>query len=180
MATRIDGIKEIMKNIDDELIVCNIGVPSKELYKVKDRAKNFYMIGSMGLASSIGLGLAINQDNTVVVIDGDGSVLMNMGSLVTIAQNQCPNLIWIVINNGAYGSTGNQDSYAKNLDLTKIAKDVGFENAYKFEDINFSKVLKSNKCTFIEYNLEAGNSKSPVIDLSPNEIRDRFMNEIKN
>lgn len=179
MPTRIDGIKEIMKDIEDELIVCNIGVPSKELYKIKDREKNFYMIGSMGLASSIGLGLALEQENTVIVIDGDGSLLMNMGSMVTIAQNQTPNLIWIVINNGAYGSTGNQETYAKNLNLSEIAKEVGFENSYKFKKINFKKILKSRKCTFIEYNLEPGNSKAPVIDLTPEKIKNRFMNEIR-
>ena len=55
MATRIDAIKEIMKDITDELVVANIGVPSKELYQVRDRKRNFYMIGSMGLVSSIGL-----------------------------------------------------------------------------------------------------------------------------
>ena len=93
MATRIDGIREIMKDITDELVVCNIGVPTKELFQVKDRARNFYMIGSMGLVESIGLGLALSQEETVVVIDGDGSLLMNMGSLITTSHNQCDNLI---------------------------------------------------------------------------------------
>ena len=56
---RRDAIKKIMENIEDEVIVCNIGFPSRELYDIQDRVRNFYMIGSMGLASSIGLGLAI-------------------------------------------------------------------------------------------------------------------------
>ena len=82
---RYEAIEDIMKNIDDELIVCNIGFPSRELYEIDDRDENFYMIGSMGLASSIGLGLALARpDKKIVVIDGDGSLLMNMGSLVTI------------------------------------------------------------------------------------------------
>lgn len=179
MAKRIDGIKEIMKDITDELVVCNIGVPTKELFQVKDRSRNFYMIGSMGLVESIGLGLALSQDETVVVIDGDGSLLMNMGSLITTSHNQCNNLIWIVINNGAYGSTGNQTTYMEDIDLVKIAKDSGFEYAYEFNNINFKEILKSKKCTFIEYKLEAGNSDAPVIDLSPDEVRDRFMSQIQ-
>ena len=78
---RRDAIKKIMENIEDEVIVCNIGFPSRELYDIQDRVRNFYMIGSMGLASSIGLGLAISKvDEKIVVIDGDGSLLMNMGS----------------------------------------------------------------------------------------------------
>ncbi|MEE3490050.1 MAG: thiamine pyrophosphate-dependent enzyme, partial [Methanobrevibacter sp.] len=86
---RYDAIKDIMEDIEDELIICNIGFPSRELYEINDRPENFYMIGSMGLASSIGLGLALAKPHKhVVVIDGDGSLLMNMGSLVTVfAQN---------------------------------------------------------------------------------------------
>ena len=81
---RYEAIKDIMENIDEELVICNIGFPSRELYEIDDRSKNFYMIGSMGLASSIGLGLALAHPyDDIVVIDGDGSLLMNMGSFVT-------------------------------------------------------------------------------------------------
>ena len=120
---RRDAIEKIMNSIDDELVICNIGFPSRELYDIEDRKENFYMIGSMGLASSIGLGLALSQpEKDVVVIDGDGALLMNMGSLVTVKACNPRNLTWIVINNGAYGSTGNQETYAKNLDLKEIAE----------------------------------------------------------
>ena len=131
---RRDAITKIMKSIDDELIVCNIGFPSRELYDIFDRPENFYMIGSMGLASSIGLGLAISQpEKNIVVIDGDGALLMNMGSLVTINACNPKNLTWIVINNGAYGSTGNQETYAKDLNLSEIAKSIGFKS-YKYDE----------------------------------------------
>ena len=95
---RREAIEDIMKCIDDELIICNIGFPSRELYDIEDREENFYMIGSMGLASSIGLGLALAQpERDIVVIDGDGSLLMNMGSLVTVFANNPSNFTWIVI-----------------------------------------------------------------------------------
>ena len=176
---RYEAIEDIMENIENELVVCNIGFPSRELYEIKDRNKNFYMIGSMGLASSIGFGLALSKPNEdVVVIDGDGSLLMNMGSLVTVFANNPSNLTWIVIDNGAYGSTGNQDTYAQEIDLVDIAKSVGFKNSYDFKDIDLKEIIKSEDASFIVYKTEAGNSKAPIIDLSPIEIKERFMNSI--
>ena len=177
---RYEAIKDIMKDIEDELIICNIGFPSRELYEIDDRDKNFYMIGSMGLASSIGFGLALAKPNEdIVVIDGDGSLLMNMGSLVTIFANNPSNLTWIVIDNGAYGSTGNQDTYAQAIDLVDIAKSVGFKNSYDFKDIDLKEVIKSENASFIVYKTEPGNSKAPIIDLSPIEIKERFMKSIE-
>ena len=176
---RREAIEEIMKNIDDELVVCNIGFPSRELYDIKDRDENFYMIGSMGLASSIGLGLALARpDRKVVVIDGDGSLLMNMGSLVTVFAANPSNLTWIVIDNGAYGSTGNQDTYAQLLDLADIAKSVGFKNSFNFTEIDLKEMINSEDASFIVYHTEAGNSSAPIIDLTPVEIKNRFMDAI--
>ena len=176
---RREAIIDIMNYIEDELVICNIGFPSRELYDIKDRDENFYMIGSMGLASSIGFGLALARpDKDVVIIDGDGSLLMNMGSLVTIFANNPHNLTWIVIDNGAYGSTGNQDTYAQVLDLAKIAKSVGFKNSFKFDDIDLGEVIKSDEASFIVYETEPGNSSAPIIDLDPVEIKDRFMRAI--
>ncbi len=177
---RRQAIENIMKNIDDEIVICNIGFPSRELYDINDRDKNFYMIGSMGLASSIGFGLALAKpDEDVVVIDGDGSLLMNMGSLVTVFANNPRNLTWIIIDNGAYGSTGNQDTYAQEIDLVDVAKGVGFKNAFNFEDIDLKDVIESDDVSFIVYNTEAGNSTAPIIDLEPIDIKNRFMNAIK-
>lgn len=177
--TRYEAIEEIMKNITDEIVVCNIGFPSRELYEINDREKNFYMIGSMGLASSIGFGLALAKpEEDVVVIDGDGSLLMNMGSLVTIFANNPRNLTWIVIDNGAYGSTGNQDTYAQLIDLADIAKSVGFKNSHNFKDIDLKEIIRSDDASFIVYKTDAGNSTAPIIDLTPIEIKNRFMNSI--
>ena len=156
---RYEAIQEIMESIEEELVICNIGFPSRELYEIDDRPKNFYMIGSMGLASSIGFGLAMAKPHKdVVVIDGDGSLLMNMGSLVTIFANNPSNLTWIVIDNGAYGSTGNQDTYAQKTDLVDIAKAVGFKNSFDFTDINLKDVIRSDDASFIVYKTEPGNS----------------------
>ena len=178
--TRRDAILEIMNQIDDELVICNIGFPSRELYDLDDRDKNFYMIGSMGLASSIGFGLALAKpDKDIVVIDGDGSLLMNMGSLVTIFANNPKNLTWIVIDNGAYGSTGNQDTYAQVIDLVDIAKSVGYKNSYNFNEIDLKEIINSDDVSFIVYETDAGNSSAPIIDLDPVTIKKRFMKSIE-
>lgn len=173
---RYEAIYEIMEYIDDELVICNIGFPSRELYEINDRERNFYMIGSMGLASSIGLGLALAKPyEDIVVIDGDGSLLMNMGSLVTVFANNPSNLTWIVIDNGAYGSTGNQDTYAQVVDLVDIARGVGFKNSYYSDDINLKEFIKSDDASFIVYRTEPGNSDAAIIDLDPITLKERFM-----
>ena len=180
---RFDGIKDVMKHIeDDEIIVCNIGFPSRELYEIKDRFKNFYMLGSMGLASSIGLGLAISKvKEKVIVFDGDGSILMNLGSLVTIFNQNPKNLILIVFDNGCYGSTGNQCTYAQNVNLLEIAKSIGFKNSYDYNEIDFKDILKKEEenSIFIHYKVLPGNANSPIIDMDPEKIKNRFIESLK-
>ena len=92
---------EIFRNIApilrDKLVVCNIGLPSQEMHLIDDQPTNFYMLGTMGLSSSIGLGVALVQDKTVISIDGDGSVLTNFGTLPTIANNVTNNYILLII-----------------------------------------------------------------------------------
>ena len=179
---RFEAIKTIASQLKDELVICNIGFPSRELYSIKDSPSHFYMLGSMGMASSIGMGLAMAQKRKVVVFDGDGSVLMNLGGLVT-TYNQAPhNLVLIVIDNECYGSTGSQCTYASTVDLGKIAQSIGFKNNFKFlesEEINFHSVLKSEGPVFVHIKVKSGNSDVPIIDMTPEEIMERFMEEVK-
>ena len=97
---RYDVLQEILPLLKDRLVVCNIGSPSQELFELLDQPSNFYMLGTMGLCSSIGLGLALAQEKTVIAIDGDGSVLTNLATLSTIANNPASNFILLVIDNG--------------------------------------------------------------------------------
>lgn len=176
---RYEAIKDIMESIEEELVICNIGYPSRELYEINDRSKNFYMLGSMGLASSIGLGLSIAKPHEkIVVIDGDGSLLMNMSSLVTIFANNPSNLTWILIDNGAYGSDDKQNTYSKALDLVNIAKSIGFKNSFKYEDVDLKDIINSEDASFIVYKTSAGNSDAPKIDIDPITIKERFMKSI--
>jgi sulfopyruvate decarboxylase subunit beta len=180
---RSDIIKELIPVISDQLIVCNIGLPSQELHLLDDQASNFYMLGTMGLASSIGLGLALAQDKKVIAIDGDGSVLTNFGTLPTIANNVADNYILLIIDNGSYGSTGDQPTYAgKKTSLTAVAKACGCENVIECSAEDTPAVVKAalegDKMTIIVSKCESGNIKVPVITMDPVVIRDRFMKEV--
>ncbi|MEE8276993.1 MAG: thiamine pyrophosphate-dependent enzyme [Alphaproteobacteria bacterium] len=111
----------------DTLIVAGLGSPAWDLFALGDRAENFYLWGGMGLAAMTGLGLAMAAPaRRVVVITGDGEMLMGLGSLATIAVQRPPNLAIIVLDNQHYGETGMQTSHtAAGTDLTAIARGAG-------------------------------------------------------
>ena len=181
---RSEILKEIAPILQDQLVVCNIGIPSQELHAIDDQPSNFYMLGTMGLASSIGLGLALAQPKPVVVIDGDGSILTNMGTLPTIANNVADNYILLIIDNGSYGSTGDQPTYAgKKTSLAKVAQACGCERVIecRAEDTGkaLTDALAAKEMTIIVSKCESGNAKMPVITMDPVVIRDRFMQAVK-
>ena len=180
---RSEILREIAPILRDQLVVCNIGLPSQELHMIDEQPTNFDMLGTMGLSSSIGLGLALSQDKTVISIDGDGSVLTNLGTLPTIANNVADNYILLIIDNGSYGSTGDQPTYAgMKTSLTAVAKACGCENVVECQDVDTGKVLQaaldSKKMTIIVSKCDSGNIKLPVITKDPVVIRDRFMTAV--
>lgn len=181
---RSEILKEIAPILRDHLVVCNIGIPSQELHAIDDQPTNFYMLGTMGLASSIGLGLALVQDKPVVVIDGDGSVLTNLGTLPTIANNPAKGYVLLIVDNGSYGSTGDQPTYTgKKTSLAGMAKAAGCDRVIECQAEETGKVLQealaSGECTVIVCKCESGNAKMPVITMDPVTIRDRFMAAVK-
>lgn len=180
---RSEILREIAPILRDQLVVCNIGLPSQELHMIDDQPTNFYMLGTMGLSSSIGLGLALAQPKTVIAIDGDGSVLTNLGTLPTIANNVADNYILLIIDNGSYGSTGDQPTYAgKKTKLEAVATACGCENVVTCQAEDTGKVLQaaidSKKMTVIVSKCDSGNIKLPVITMDPVVIRDRFMKAV--
>jgi len=180
---RFDILKSLMPQLGDHLVVCNIGAPSQELFSLEDRPGNFYMLGTMGLASSIGLGLALAQKRQVIAIDGDGSVLTNLGTLATIANNVADNFILLIIDNGSYGSTGDQPTYAGGkTSLAAVARACGCANVVEVEAKAtagaLESALNSGEMTVIVSKCASGNVKVPVIDLHPVTICDRFRAEV--
>ncbi|MEM7209982.1 MAG: sulfopyruvate decarboxylase subunit beta [Pseudomonadota bacterium] len=180
---RSEVLKSLVPVISDQLVICNIGLPSQELHMLDDQPSNFYMLGTMGLSSSIGLGLALAQKQKVIAIDGDGSVLTNFGTLPTIANNVADNFILLIIDNGSYGSTGDQPTYAgKKTSLAKVAEACGCEHVVECDaqdaPSTVQAALDSNQMTIIVCKCESGNVKVPVITMDQVVIADRFINEV--
>jgi sulfopyruvate decarboxylase alpha subunit len=136
--TRLDATRSMTSWFGDRAVVASLGHPAYDLFAAGDRPANFYTWGSMGLASSIGLGLAMAQpEKRVVVLDGDGSLLMNLGSLATIGWVQPKNLVVIVWDNGVYGTTGGQDTATVHgTNLAGAATAMGISNVATAETID--------------------------------------------
>lgn len=134
-----------------DIVVTSTGLISREVFSVKDRELNFYMMGSMGCALAIGIGIAMHSKNKVVVINGDGSALMGLGAIVTSAKLRLENLQHIILDNNMHESTGGQRTNSDMLsfyDLGTYLTDV--------------------------YKIDGGCPIPPRITLSPEQITKRF------
>ncbi len=183
LMTRFDAIRTIARLVMNEVLVSNIGVPSKELYAVNDRDENFYMLGSYTQASAIGLGIAtVRPDKRVIVLDGDGS-LLGSSILPVLAAAAPKNLTVIALDNGVFGSTGNQPRPGSDTaDLRLMAIGTGFEHTWtvhepgELESAFFASA--HNGPSFIHVRINPGNRDVPNIPLSPFQIRDRFQSAL--
>ncbi len=127
---RAEAIEIITKHLKgDEYVIATTGMPSRELFNIYDRSKNFYMQGSMGHAASIGLGVALSRPKKkVVVLDGDGAVLMHLGILSSVGHYQPKNFCHIVLDNESYETTGDQDTTSSTTNFKAVAKACGYKN----------------------------------------------------
>lgn len=181
---RYELLQEVAPIFDREFVICNLGFPSQELYSIRDSERFFYMLGSMGLSSSIGFGLSTQVDETVVSIDGDGSVLMNLGTLSTIAREAPKNFILLIVDNGSYGSTGDQPTQtAKGTSLAAIAAAAGIESSIEVPGADAADALRQRLGQpgphVIVAKVEPGSPKLTPIPLSSLVIRDRFRDAVK-
>ena len=181
---RYELLQDVAPIFDREFVICNLGFPSQELYSIRDSERFFYMLGSMGLSSSIGLGLSTQVDETVVSIDGDGSVLMNLGTLSTIARQAPKNFILLIVDNGSYGSTGDQPTQtAKGTSLAAIAAAAGIESSIEVAGAEAADALRQRLGQpgphVIVAKVEPGSPKLTPIPLSSLVIRDRFREAVK-
>ena len=177
-----EAIVALRPHLGDAVVVHANGHISRRSFTVEDRPGNFYMIGSMGLASSIALGVALSRpDRRVVIYDGDGNLLMNLGSAAMIAATRPRNLVHVVFDNGAYASTGNQPTISREVPLERIAAAAGYERSVRAREPEalaaaFTECLAVSGPTFIlaEIELETGPFKAGRVTHTPEEIRDRF------
>ena len=178
--SRLAAVTAARRAIGDEPIIHANGYICRESFAVGDRAGNFYMIGSMGLASAIGLGLSLGRpERAVVVFDGDGNLLMNFGSLAMIAARGPRRFVHVVFDNEVYGSTGNQRSPAPGVRLDRVAVAAGYRavtavtTAADVEDA-VRAALAAQGPQFVLVKTTVDEANVPRIPWSPAEIRDRF------
>lgn len=132
---RFSATKMVLRNVGDLPVVSNLGPSSDELWHAGHRDRNFYTYGSMGLCSSTALGMALSTDEKVISLDGDGSLLMNMGTIATIGREKPSNLIVIVWDNEQWAQTGYQPSHtAFGTDLEQVAKSCGITKTATVSD----------------------------------------------
>ena len=178
----IEAFQELAPLLKNEPTVLANGYISREFFNVTDRKENFYMIGSMGLASSIGLGVALARpEKKTLIFDGDGNVLMAMGTLAMIAAAAPKNLIHIVFDNEVYESTGSQRTLSREIKLEEVAKSAGYRQAVRVtrrEGIKpaYEKLYQAEGPVFLLIKVEpAFDSSQGRVTHTPEQIRDRFM-----
>lgn len=129
-------VSDLLQDRRDMLVVTGLGSPSYDVMAAGDNDLNYYLWGAMGGAAMLGLGLAkAKPDHSVLVITGDGEMLMAMGAFATIAVQAPKNLTIVVLDNGYYGETGMQESHSgRGIELDKVAASVNFDWAARVTD----------------------------------------------
>ena len=187
MIDRYVAIEQVLGHIGaDDLVLSTTGMISREVFVTDDRVGNFYMLGSMGLLSSFGLGLAIlNPEQRVVMLEGDGSALMNLGTLPLIANEQPVNLLHVILDNESYESTGVQPSISSDVDLAEVGRSCGYQSVARVEDIeNLESALQECDNGPGPHMILVKAAVAPVKDIprvphSPTDIRDRFKSAVR-
>ena len=188
MIARYQAIETILSHLrDDDLVVSTTGMISRELFTLDDRPGNFYMIGSMGLASAMGLGLGLGlglaiqaTQKRVFVLEGDGSALMSLGTLPLIASERPSNLVHIILDNEADESTGGQASISSQFDLADTARSAGYPRTRRVEELEelesaLLEVAAGGQLSLIL--VKAGIAPIegiPRVSHTPEQIRDRI------
>jgi len=177
---RLTALGIALKAAGDDPVAHANGYICRESFSLADRPQSFYMIGSMGLAPAIGLGLALTRpDRRAVVFDGDGNLLMNLGILAMIADRRPANFVHLVFDNEVYGSTGNQASLSRGVRLDRVAAAAGFATAVAVtEPWALESALRAafgaDGPHFVLVKVTAEEADVPRIPYTPAVLRDRF------
>jgi len=184
---RLDCLRSVYDRLEDCLVITIMGAVSAELQSLGHRPNFFYLLHAMGLASSTGLGLALcRPDQKVVVFDGDGSVLMNMGGLTTLARYRPKNLVHVVFDNESLLSVGGfPTATSTGSDLAKIAAAAGVPYTQTVTTCQeftaaFDQALRRNDLSCVVAKVEAIGPKGYVTELAMMENRFQFKQYIQN
>ncbi len=177
---RFSATKMLLEQIGDLPVVANLGPTTDELWHAGQRDRNFYTYGSMGLCSSIALGMALSCEERVVSLDGDGSLLMNMGTIATIGREKPANLLVVVWDNEQWAQTGFQASHtAFNTDLEEVAQGCGIVKTATVWDEEelatvFAQALEEEGPWFIVAKIQEEDQYMPVSPVEPEMTLHRF------
>jgi phosphonopyruvate decarboxylase len=168
----------------DDVLIAATGYTGRELYACGDAANHFYMVGSMGCAASVALGLALQRpDRRVIVLDGDGAVLMRLGALAVIGHERPGNLIHVVLDNGCYESTGGQATVSATTDLAHVAEACGYPRARRVASTTeLVDVIETHEdqLTFVHVPVAPGRPPTlPRPHVSPPEVTARLRQHLQ-
>lgn len=178
--TRDEVMQALVPVVEKHPVVATTGFTSRALFNAGDRPSFFYMQGSMGFAASIALGVALCRDEHVVVIDGDGSLLMRMSVLFSLGAFHRGNIVYILLDNNVHDSTGGQTTISSNVKFDRLADAAGFQ---KFVEVGgavdlakaVQRALSENALTFVYARTAPGEgAQMDRPDLPPAEIAERF------
>jgi phosphonopyruvate decarboxylase len=179
--TRYAALERILAAVpDDAAIVATTGKCGRELFTLQDREQHIYQVGSMGAASAMALGVALNTRRRVVVIDGDGAALMKLGNFATIGARSPRNLVHVILDNGVHDSTGGQATVSGNVDFAAVALSCGYRQAWRCNDLEgfekaFRQALEAEGPVMVHMRISPGSMKNlgrPT--LPPWEVALRF------
>lgn len=162
MMNRMECLRSLARHVTDEIVVATYSTGTDWLDLTPDRPLNYFSFGAMGLASSHGLGLALGRpDKRVIVLDGDGSLCMNLGTLITIAAVAPKNFIHFVGHNGTYEANGGHPIPNQTVDFAGIARSAGIAKAYSIAslsdfDARIGGLLKEQGPVFVDLLIEQG------------------------
>jgi len=183
---RIDLLRTAQALVPAEAaVVATTGKTGRELFTCEDRPQQLYQVGSMGCASAMGLGVALNTRRPVLVLDGDGAALMKLGTMATIGAHAPANLIHVLLDNGVHDSTGGQATVSPNVDFASVARACGYARAYRCDrEAGFARALEaaladSPKPVLIHALIAPGSlAKLGRPTISPREVARRFQSFI--
>lgn len=176
-ADQIQCTEIALEQTPDAAFISNLGNASYVLSGVNDRDLNFYLWGSMGVTTPVGLGLAMATERPVTVFDGDGSMLMSLGALATVSNCNPSNLTIVIWDNMQYGTTGGQSTLSATTDFAAVAKDVGitsFDTASEEEFLEcYTKAVEYDGSAVVVCHVDPVEPKSrPPFDFA--HIKRRF------
>lgn len=185
MIAKLDALRVLVEGLSDhKLVICN-GMIGREIYSLGDAPSRFYMIGSMGIAAPIALGLAHSAPHQkIAVFEGDGNTLMGLGNLAQIGALRPKNLLHICVDNGAHASTGGQKTLSDRVELEKIALASGYQKVWRADTLETLKsalqeATTTQGPTFLLVKVTPGTLAGvPRVEVSPPEIASRFRDSV--